>query len=281
MKKLLKDLFFVLLGSTILAFGVAMFIIPNGILTGGLAGVSLIISAFIPVDTGTIILFLSVALLLVGTVFMGKHFFFHTCVSSIVYPIIMIIIQNNITAPHVDPILASIYGGIFLGLGVGIVVRQGSSTGGMDIPPIIINKLTGIDVYKSVMVIDTLTVTAGFFAYGLEQVLIGLISVYASGLVINKVVTLGGVKAKSVQIISKEYEKINEKILSEIDRGTTIVDSVGGYTGLSQKMIIVVVSDSQYNHLIEIVHEFDDDAFLIVQDATDVKGEGFNEIVRI
>ena len=281
MKKQLVDLFFVVLGSFVLALGVALFIIPNDILTGGLAGVSLIINAFIDVDTGTIIFILSISLLMLGTIFMGKKFFVNTCVSSVVYPLFLILLEDHITAPHIDPVLATIYGGLLVGAGVGLVVRQGSSTGGMDIPPIIINRMTGIDVYKSVMVIDALTVSFGFYTYGFEKVLVGLISVYVSSLTINKIVTFGGISAKSVQIISKQYKEINDVILKVIDRGTTIMDVQGGYTGSEQKMILVVVSSSQYNKLIDIVHKYDKEAFVIVQDATDVKGEGFNEIVRI
>ena len=281
MRKQLINLFFVVLGSFVLALGVALFIIPNDILTGGLAGVALIINAFIEVDTSIIILLLSITLLLVGTTFMGKKFFINTCISSIIYPVFLIFLENHITIPQVDPILATIYGGLFVGAGVGLVVRQGSSTGGMDIPPIIINKLTGIDVYKSVMCIDALTVSFGLYTYGFEKVLVGLISVYVSGLIINKIVTFGGVDAKSVQIISKEYKKINEEILEVLDRGTTIIDVQGGYTNAEQKMLLVVLSASQYKTLIEIVHKYDKEAFVIVQDANDVKGEGFNEIVRI
>ena len=224
---------------------------------------------------------LSLVLLVVGWAFLGTKFMLTTIISSFVYPSLLMLVQEFLEAPNVDPLLASLYGGLLGGVGVGLVIKMGSSTGGMDIPPLIIHRLTGFDVSKAVMIIDALTVGFGLWIYGIEDVLVGLISVYTTSLAISKVLTFGGTRAKSVQIISDNYSDINKDINTILERGTTIIDSKGGYTDEPRKMILVVVSDKEYQKLIDIIDRHDKEAFVIVSDTTDVHGEGFSEIVRI
>ena len=281
MVKFIRDLLIVLLGNVILALAVGLFLLPNEILTGGIAGVAILLAPFVPLESGTIVMILSLVLLVVGWAFLGTKFMLTTIISSLVYPSLLMLVQEFIKAPNVDPLLASLYGGLLGGVGVGLVIKMGSSTGGMDIPPLIIHRLTGFDVSKAVMIIDALTVGFGLWIYGIEDVLVGLISVYTTSLAISKVLTFGGTRAKSVQIISDNYSDINKDINTILERGTTIIDSKGGYTDEPRKMILVVVSDKEYQKLIDIIDRHDKEAFVIVSDTTDVHGEGFSEIVRI
>ena len=281
MVKFIRDLLIVLLGNVILALAVGLFLLPNEILTGGIAGVAILLAPFVPLESGTIVMILSLVLLVVGWAFLGTKFMLTTIISSLVYPSLLMLVQEFIKAPNVDPLLASLYGGLLGGVGVGLVIKMGSSTGGMDIPPLIIHRLTGFDVSKAVMIIDALTVGFGLWIYGIEDVLVGLISVYTTSLAISKVLTFGGTRAKSVQIISDNYSDINKDIHTILERGTTIIDSKGGYTDEPRKMILVVVSDKEYQKLIDIIDRHDKEAFVIVSDTTDVHGEGFSEIVRI
>ena len=269
-------------GNAVLAFAVGMFILPSNILSGGVAGISLLISPFISLDESIIVLILSVGLLLVGGVFLGGKFVINSCVSSVLYPLILIGVEYFFEPPELEPILAAVFGGLLSGVGVGVVVRQGASTGGMDIPPLIINKLTGYDVSKAVMITDALTVLAGLFVYGLEEVLIGLIAVFLSGQGVRWALTYGrGSSAKELQIISDDYEVINQEILVVLERGTTLLEASGGYTNDKKKVLLVVVSQSEYQKVLDIVNRHDPDAFIIVFDATDVHGLGFSDIVRI
>ncbi len=281
MLKSIKEICLLILGNVILAFAVAFFILPNDILTGGLAGIAILLEPFVPLDTGTIVMVFSVILLILGGLFLGKKFFLTTVFSSLFYPAILMVLENIAEAPSLNPLLAAVYGGLLTGVGVGLVIKQGSSTGGMDIPPLILHKFFNLDVSKGVMLFDALTVIFGLVIYGLEPVLTGLISVYASALAISKTLTFGGVKAKSIQIISDEYIKISDTIHTTLDRGTTIIPSKGGYTKQDRQMVLVVVSDKEYNKVLDIINRYDKEAFVIVSDATDVHGEGFSEIVRI
>lgn len=281
-KHLVIEIISLVVGNAILAFAIGLFLLPSNILSGGVSGISLLISPFISLDESTIVLILSVGLLLVGGIFLGGKFVINSSVSSVLYPVILIGVEYLFEPPNVEPILAAVFGGLLSGVGVGIVVRQGASTGGMDIPPLIINKLTSFDVAKAVMLTDALTVLGGLFVYGIEEVLIGLVAVFLSGQGLRWALTYGrGTSAKELQIISDDYEVINKEILVVLERGTTLLEASGGYTSEKKKVLLVVVEQSEYQKVLDIVNKHDPDAFIIVVDATDVHGLGFSDIVRI
>jgi len=272
----IKNFGIIVVGNVILSFSVAYFIIPNNVLTGGLAGIAIILKPFIPVSTSTIINFLVVALFILGSASLGKKFAMQTLLSSIIYPISLSLFTNFVPIIPVTTIYASIYGGLLAGVGVGMVMRSGASTGGMDIPPLVIHKHTGISIAVLVGITDLLTVVGGLFVYGLEAVLIGLFSVFCTSMAISKTLTFGASSLKSVQIISDKYQEINDDILKEMDRGTTILNGSGGYSNQERKVLLVVISMEQYNKLISIVNKYDDKAFIIVTDVKAVHGEGFS-----
>ncbi len=156
-------------------------------------------------------------------------------------------------------------------------MRAGASTGGMDIPPLIIHKFTGVKISTLVMCTDLCTVLLGLVTYGLPAVLLGWISVFVSSFAINYILSFGqGTVSKSVQIISNEWEKISKSITDDFDRSATIMDGVGAYSGETRKVVLVVVSNQQYGELIALVNELDPKAFVITTDATDMHGEGFS-----
>ncbi|MDO4520946.1 MAG: DUF2179 domain-containing protein, partial [Erysipelotrichaceae bacterium] len=149
-------------------------------------------------------------------------------------------------------------------------------TGGMDIPPLILHKLTGMKVSTLVMITDALTVMLGILAYDINAALLGLISVMASGFGISRVLEAGrGIKVKNVQIISEKWEEIQAAIRTDINRGTTIFDCQGGYTGKPRKMILCVVAERQYTALTAVIQAIDPHAFVIITDTSDMLGEGF------
>ncbi len=129
-----------------------------------------------------------------------------------------------------DKYLATIYGGALMGIGIGCVFRTGASTGGMDIPPLILNKYTHLPLPSPVMLIDALTVLLGAMVYGLQPALMGILSVWVSSFMINKTLMIGGQEAKNVMIISNKHKEIMEYIHKELNRGTTLLQAVGGYS---------------------------------------------------
>ena len=281
-KKKIKNVICVTAGTFLLCLAIEMFIIPFNILSGGVAGIAVALKPFIHVDETLFANILTVALLLVGGLVLGKAFFFETALSSFLYPVFTTILAKVIVAPSIESLLASFYGGLLGGIGIGLVMMVGASTGGMDVPPLIMHKLTGTKVSILVLITDMLTVLLGLLAYDLSSVLVGLISVFTTTWAIDKVLSISeGSTSKSVQIISIHWDEINNRINEELNRGTTIYDVKGGYQGTPRKVLLVVVSQKQYSSLINIINEIDDKAFVITTDAVDMHGEGFTYGFRI
>lgn len=271
-----KDIVWVVAGNAVLALAVSMFILPYDILSGGVAGVAVALQPLIPLPVTLMVNLLVVGLFIVGACFLGKDFAMKTILSSLIYPVFLTFFSGRVPVLDLDPILASLYGGLLGGTGVGMALRTGASTGGMDIPPLIVHKLTHIEIAKLVLITDALTVLLGAFTYGLEAVLVGFVSVWASSVAIDKVLMFGGQQAKAIQIISDQYEQIIERIHYELERGTTLIEAQGGFTCEKRKIILVVITKNQYPALMEMVTAIDREAFVIANDTHEVKGFGFS-----
>ena len=274
-QKYCNAVIFVLIGNFILAYAVQALIIPNNILSGGVAGVAVALYPLFHIKQEIMINAMVIIMFILGTIVLGKDFAVKTMTSTIVYPI-FISLLGNVTSLTSNLMLASLYSGILAGIGIGLVFRVNASTGGMDIPPLILAKYTNIDVATWVLVVDGLTILLGILTYDVESALIGLLSVFSSSFMINKVMMLGGQESKSIQIISPKYEEIKQFLFNELDRGCTLIPVQGGYKGEARTMLLVVVDKSQYPLINEKVHEIDPTAFMIVADTMDVKGEGFS-----
>ncbi len=276
MAKKIRDFLLIILGTAILAISVEYFILPFSILSGGVAGIAVALEPFFHINETLFANAAVILLLIVGWVVLGKEFAINTLISSLAYPIFTTLFSYYPITLNIEPFIAAIYAGLIGGLGIGIVIRTGASTGGMDIPPLVLHKITGAKISTLVMITDALTVLLGIIAYGIEAALVGLISVFTTGIAITKVLEIGaGGSAKSVQIITEKWHELNEEICKELDRGTTLIEATGGYTSENKKVILCVVSQRQYNKLIELIRKIDDKAFVITTDAVDMHGEGF------
>lgn len=278
----LYELLWVIVGNFLLALGVAWFIIPNNILTAGLAGIAIALEPIFHITPELMINILTVVLFLVGTCFLGRKFATKTLLSTILYPLFLSFlsyIEANWLSPDMfvmDKYLASIYGGALMGAGTGLVFYTGASTGGVDIPPLIINKYTKIPLSKLIFLTDAFTVLLGAAVYGLEAVLIGIISVFISSYMINRMMLMGGQSAMNVMIISSKYEEIMSEIHKTLHRGTTILEGVGGYSQVKKPVLMVIIVKKQLHDLQMIVSHIDEDAFVIVSDTKEVQGKGFS-----
>lgn len=268
----------IIVGTFILVMSVEFFIIPYRILSGGVAGIAVALKPILHIDETVFANVLTVVLLIVGRMILGREFAMDTILSSLCYPVFTTLLAKlyPLIPITIAPTLASFYAGLLGGIGIGIVMRAGASTGGMDVPPLILNKVTGMKVSTGVVITDTLTVLLGVVAYDINAALIGLVSVFASGFAIDKVLSLGaGSQAKSVQIISEKWEEIVKAIDEELARDVTLIHGEGGYQNDPKMVILAVVSSRQYNQLIEIINKIDNKAFTITTDASDMHGEGF------
>lgn len=272
------DLIYVILGNFILSLGVGLFIVPNNILSAGVAGIAVAISPLIAfVSTTDLITILTIALFVIGALILGKNFAIKTLISSFVYPFFVSVITGILDGRMItdNPILASFYGGALVGVGVGLVFKGGGTTGGMDIPALIMNKFLHIPLGSAVIMVDSSIVLTGMLLHGIEPALIGLISVWSSGFTVNKTMMFGTDTAKNIMIISDKYEEILAEIYRRVDRGATLLDAHGGYTGIPRKVLMVVIMQKQYPEVNRIVQSIDPGAFMVVQDVNQIAGEGF------
>lgn len=281
MKKIVFDTVLVIIGNFILALAVETFILPFNILSGGVAGIAVATSRLLGLPSDLIIIVLIVGLFILGSFFLGRKFTVHTALSTALYPIFLSYLSTVHIPLSIDPVLASLYGGLIAGLGVGLVFRTGASTGGMDVPPLIVHKFTHIELAKLVLITDLLTVMLGWYVYGPEAVLIGLISVWASSFAIDKVLLFGGLEARSLMIISPKVDEITAMIHDRLDRGSTLLEGQGGYSHRDRPVIMTVIMKSQYPELVKALAEIDPHAFIIVTDATEVRGNGFSFDYRV
>lgn len=279
--KLLKnryvDILLLILGNFVLAFAVSFFILPQNILSGGVAGIAVALQPILKLDVTTIINIVIVITFISGWIFLGKAFAIKTIASSIMYPVFINILGRYPMHVTMDPILASLFGGILIGVGLGFTFQTGSSTGGMDIPPLILEKYTRIKVSFWILVVDAITVLLGLMNYSLNDVLIGLVSVYAATKTIDKMMVLGGDQARQVTIISEHNDTILEHLHITMDRGSTLLKARGGFTGSDKEIIMSIIMKEQYLELEKTVLEIDPEAFLIVSNVTEVHGLGFRK----
>ncbi|MGX8851873.1 YitT family protein [Amedibacillus sp. YH-ame10] len=283
LKENITEIITIIIGNLVIAAGVSFFVLPLNILSGGVAGISIALKPIFHLEPTIVINVLTIGLYIAGAIFLGKRFALKTIVSTIVYPLFITILSAYSHNVHItdNVLLASIYAGVCVGVGIGMVYRVGGSTGGMDIPPLIINKYTKIPLPKLVVCIDGATVLLGALTYGVEASMVGLVSVWVCGQVIDKVIMIGAHEAKNVMIISEKHEELMQVIYQNIDRGATILHAQGGYTREEKPVIMMVLVKKQYAELNRIISNVDPEAFVIVSDVNEVHGEGFTYLQQL
>lgn len=277
MKQNLKMIGSVLLGNTLLAFAICAFVVPNGIMLGGSSGIALFIQQFLPgIRLSVISAVVNVALFALGWAFLGWKFAATSLASTIVYPLILGFFETLPigTLFNEGIILSGLACAVIFGLGIGIVVREGGSTGGMDIPPCILFKLFGIPVGKSIMFFDTLVVLMQVAVKGLDGILCSILLIAVMSVVIDRTIVTGE-RTDQMIIISPEYQKIREFILNTANCGVSMLNMETGYEGKQQQAILTVVYSNKYREIRDGTLAIDPRAFIITSEVTNVNGIGY------
>ncbi len=277
LKKHMNTVFGVLVGNAILAFTVAAFIIPHGVIMGGATGIGLTIAHYVPVDLSIIIFIVNSILFVLGAAVLGKKFAVATIASTFIYPTFLSIVQK---IPGIDGLtdnlmLATIYAGALLGVGIGLIVRVGSSTGGTDIVALVLNKWFHIPVAGLLYVIDFLVLGVQVFFSDTEQIMYGVLMLVLETAILNKVMLLGQSQIQ-LFIISEEYEHIREKMLKELDAGVTMVHVETGYGQENQKGVLCIIPNRKLYSVKELVQSIDPKAFITITQINEVRGRGFS-----
>lgn len=273
----IKSLFFIALGNLIYALGVVMFILPNGLITGGTTGLGLFMYHQFGVPVSTFVAIFNVVMFVLGFVFLGASFAMSTLVSTFIYPAFLAVFQNipQLSSMTDDPLLAVIMAGLMIGFGLGLVVKVGASTGGMDIPPLILNKKFGLSVSVGLYFFDFAILLTQMMFTNRENVIYGILLVLIYTVVLDKVLLMGE-KQMQVKIISEQYQAINEAILTQLNRGSTLLKAETGYHKKDGFVVMSIVSKRELNRLRQIVGEIDPVAFMIVNQVNEVRGRGFS-----
>jgi uncharacterized membrane-anchored protein YitT (DUF2179 family) len=267
----------ILIGNTLLAFGICAFVVPNGIMLGGSTGISLAIQHLLPeMRLSVISAIINGALFLLGLVFLGKKFAATSLLSTIIFPVILAVFE---TLPLGDLfqegiVLSALACAVVFGLGIGMVVRAGGSTGGMDIPPIILQKFKGIPVGTSMMFFDSVVVLLQVAVSGLDGILCSLLVIVVMSATVNKAL-VSGEKKVQVMIFSPAYEQIRKALLEQVVVGVTLLNVETGYDGLDQKAVLSVVYARKYPEIRETALSIDPKAFIVTSDVTNVNGKGY------
>lgn len=275
-KDIIKEYIYVLLGATIIAFGFNAFLFPNQVASGGVSGISTILNGLFGWNAGIVQYAFNIPLFIAGVFILGKNFGLKSFVGTLALPF-FVIVFSNLGALTTNALLAALFGGIIVGLGIGFVFKGNASTGGTDLLAQIITKYTGLTLGTSVLLIDGIIAISAALVFDLEKGLYALIGLFVTTKTID-IVQLGFSQSKMVYIISNRQDEIRDAIYADIDRGVTKVPAFGGYTGEERLMLMVVVYQSEFTKLKQIIKTVDPTAFVIVSDAYEVLGEGFKRV---
>ena len=259
----------VIFGNVFYAFVIKLFLLPGNLMTGGTTGIGLVVKHFTGASISGFVLAFNIVMLIVGVIFLGKKFALTTILSSFTYPIALEA-ANHIFGDLVitdNPMLNTIFAGLGIGIGLGIVIRTGASTGGMDIPPLILNKYFRIPVSVSLNVFDILILLPQILYNPPERVLYGILLVMIYTTVLDKVLVMG---------TTKTVEEVRQAILAQVDRGVTMLYGEGGYKQEQKQIVLSIVSNRELPQVEKLIRQIDPEAFMIISRVTEVRGRGFS-----
>ncbi|WP_079914269.1 YitT family protein [Paenibacillus sp. 32352] len=262
-----------LLGSLLIAISFNMFLSPNQVASGGVSGISIIVNSLFGIEPAITQWALNIPLFLLGTWALGGQFGVKTAIGSVLLPM-LILLTRDLPPLTNNILLASIYGGILIGMGLGLVFRGRGSTGGLDLAAQMIHRFTGLSLGLAVAMLDGMVILTAGIVLSPEKALYALIGLFVTSKTIN-IVQLGLSYSKVAFIISSETAPIREAILHDLDRGVTQLHATGGYTGEERTVLMVVVGQSEVTRLKQLVKALDPGAFVILSDTNEVLGEGF------
>ncbi len=273
-----KDYVMIFIGLICYALGLTGFLLPNKIVTGGLAGITVLIKSATDIPLWVSYITINAILLIIAWRIVGKHFVIKTIISVAALTILLRYGETYITEPiiHADPLLSSIIGAIFCGAGLGLVYSVNGSTGGTDIIGAVVTKYRHVSMGRVLLLVDILIVSSSFFLFqSMEKIAIGLIVMAVMYYAVD--VAISGMR-QSVQffIFTSKYEEVANHINSEIKRGCTIIEGMGWFSKKPQKIIIVMARKTESTSIFRLVKSIDQNAFVTQANVVGVYGKGFD-----
>lgn len=275
-KRRLLSILAVVVGNFLYALSVKVFLLPTGLVTGGTTGLAMVVNHLCGLPVSAFVLAFNVVMLLLGWWLLGRGFALTTLASSFLYPAFLEVIgwflgDRVLTN---DLLLNTIFFGIGIGVSLGMVIRAGASTGGMDIPMLVVQKYLRIPVSVSMYVFDFLILLMQLAFSPVENVLYGIVLAIIYTVVLDKMLMLGTSRTE-VKIVSARAREISAAILSQVDRGVTLLHGEGGYLHAQTEIVMSVVSNRELIKLERLVHDIDPECFMVVSRVSEVHGRGF------
>jgi len=272
MKKWAKKIAWIIFAIAILSVCVNMFLAPHDIAAGGLTGLAIILESWIGINRSIIIYVGNAIVLALTFFFLGKEVFFNTVIGAALLPLFISF------TPHItlisDRMLSMIVGSVFFGIAVSILYRNNASSGGTAVPPLILKKHFNLSPSIGLFLTDGIVVTLSLFIFDVDSFFFAILSIFITSVAMSYIEN-GMNKKKMVYIISKQHEQITQDVLHKIQRGVTQIPVVGAYKKNEKQMLMVTLGKKDYHQLLEIVDEYDKEAFMITDTVSDVHGEGF------
>ncbi len=275
-KKWIKDLMGYILGALIYSSAVTMFISGNEISPGGLTGISTAVNHLIGFPSGLLLLILNIPILILGFIKFGGVFIFKTAIATVILSASLTVTDLILPVFQIDKILAAVFGGILMGLGLSIIMLRGATSGGVDIVAKLINrKFRHFTVGRIILIMDAVVIAIAVFAYrNIESALYSIVSLYASSMVMDMML-YGADKGKIIYIVTDKPQEICNSIAHKLRRGVTVIKAIGGYTGKEHSLLMCTVRRYEVSAVYDIIEEADSKAFITVSDAGEIIGEGF------
>ena len=266
----------IVLGNILYALAVQLFLIPAELVTSGATGISIVLHEVTGIPVAPMLLVLNVAMLILGRIFLGRAFALSTLLSTFITPVGIAVWARLLGDYRISEnlLLCAIFSGLGIGLSLGVVLRAGSSTGGTDIPPLILKKYFGVPLSVSFYILDFLIIVTQGVVYSPEKILYGIIVVLISTMAMDRMLFLGTTRTE-VKIISDHSDEIRQAILRELERGVTLLDGQTGYTNRRTQIVLSVVYNRELPRLERLIHEIDSESFMIISRISEVHGRGF------
>lgn len=276
-KQLARNWASILFGNALYSLAVALFLEPAGLITGGATGIALAIGRLTGLPVSGLLLFINLAMLVWGWAVLGRAFALNTLASSVLSPAFLGLFEGLLAGRVLteDIFLCTVFAGLGIGVALGLVIRSGASTGGLDIPPLVLNKWFKLPVSATMLTFDIAVLLMQAVFSPVQQVLYGVVMVLIHTIVMDKMLMLGASRTE-VKIVSSQSDAICAAILAQLDRGVTILHGEGGYTREPSAVLLSIVSNRELPRLEKLAHSIDPTCFLIVSHVTEVSGRGFS-----
>lgn len=267
----------IILGNALVAFGVCYFILPMNFIMGGSTGVSLILNHYFGLDITAVTYIINLLFFAAGFFLIGKRFAMGIVVSTISYPICLHLFRSirELSYQGEDTMLCMIFAALVIGIGDGLVIRAGASSGGLEVLSIVIHKRTGVSLSLMINIVDISLLAVQLLYSTVEQILYGILLTFMLTFILDKVMLLGEKKTQ-VMVVSEEFEKIREEILKDLDLGCTMLDAQSGYVHEDIRVVMCILPNYRLTELHNRILTIDPGAFIVTTQVNNVKGRGFS-----